>query len=101
MTTVGFTGVVRVVEMMGKRAVKARPVGFDCRFIVIVDVERVDEGADFGVGEMVFAIHSPAQSMLGDYTAGEGVGRRYEFTLRGERQGEMWRYSHLEARPAK
>jgi hypothetical protein len=88
---VKFVGTLVGVEMLGRRAMKVVPIGFDYRFAVTVLIETgTGEAAWLEPGkEVAFAIHSPAQAGLGPWET-PPVGKVFSCEVTGDETGWTW-----------
>jgi hypothetical protein len=70
-----FTGTIQSVEI--GRAPEAIAVDFDARWLVRVDIQKLQGDAPFKVGgTQTFAIHSPSRFFMGDAPVGKKITMR-------------------------
>ena len=87
--SITFTGIVKSIEVLGKRKLKAIPIDVDARFILIIQIESVQSSeAPFQKGvEQAFAVHSPAKIFDGAQEK-EIIGKQYQFNIEWEKDKE-------------
>ena len=95
--SVTFIGIVKSIELLGRRELDVNPVDSNPRFALTVHIESgapqdvsLKEGTD-----QVFAIHSPAILFRGKDE--EAIGRKYRFKVTWEKVGNTSRFSRLTA----
>ena len=93
---VRFVGTLVGVEVLGRRAMKVVPIGFDYRFAVTVIIETGTGEAPWlePGSEVAFGIHSPARAGLGPWET-PPIGKAFSFEVTRGETGWTW----LSARP--
>jgi hypothetical protein len=97
-----FTAKVNWIEIVGKREVKAVPVGtqFKMNWLVGIDIISIEKAAKAfeKKGESVLLIHSPA---IFFQTAEKVIGKQYLFEIFGEVKGGTPRYDYADVKEKK